>query len=165
MLISLRTFRLTAVLMAVLLLLSGSLPLVQHVCAMASRAAPAQDHPCPRHQHDAAPSHRSMEMQGPMHAHGSMHTPPQADLPRAHETSAQAVPGACCTVDAIRGVTADGVRLLKRSMKPAVAPVVAALTDASPKRISTLSDTRFFDVRPPPEASAALHLIHSVLLN
>ena len=159
MLISLRTFRLTAALMAVLLLLSGSLPLVQHVCAMANRHAPAQDHPCPSHTHDEASAHRSM------HAHGSMHAPPQADPPCDHETLPQTAPGDCCIVEAAPGVAADGIRLMKRSMKPVVVPVAAALADASPKHDGDLSETRFFDVGPPPEASIALHLAHSVLLN
>ena len=163
-----RTFRLTAASMVVLLLLSGCLPLVQHVCAMANRHAPAQNHPCPNHEHDEAPIPQSMHAHGSMHAgsmhHASMHTPPQADPPCDHEATPQATPADCCVVDTAPGVAPDGVRLLKRSMKPDVAPATA-LADASPKYDGDLSDARFFDVRPPPEASTALHLVHSVLLN
>ena len=164
MLTSLRTFRLTAALMAVLLLLGSSLPLVQHVCAMANRHGEAQDHPCPIHEHDEAPAQHGMHAHGSMHD-GPMHTPPQSDSPCDHETTPQAAPGDCCTVDAMPAVAADGVRLLNRSMKPAVAPFVALFTDASPKHDGGCSDARFFDVRPPLEASTALHLVHSVLLN
>ena len=47
MLTSSRTYRLMAALMAVLLLVGGSLPLVQHVCAMASGPGQTDEHPCP----------------------------------------------------------------------------------------------------------------------
>ena len=47
MLISSRTYRLMAALMAVPLLVGGSLPLVQHVCAMTIGPGQTDEHPCP----------------------------------------------------------------------------------------------------------------------
>ena len=151
---TLRTFRLTAALMAVLMLLSGSLPLVQHACAMAQRHE--SEHACPRHGHDEAPMHHGT------HDHGSMHAAPEAAPPCDHDTSRQTAPHDCCTVEAATGVTANSVRLLKRSQAPLVVLAVAA---AVPVQDSGVSNTLFFDTGPPPAASVALHLVHSVLLN
>lgn len=151
---TLRTFRLTAALMAVLMLLSGSLPLVQHACAMAQRHE--SEHACPRHGHGEAPAHHGM------HDHDAMHAAPEAEPPCDHDAPRQAAPRECCTVEAATGVAASSVRLLKRSQAPLVVLAVAA---AGPAQDSGVSHTLFFDTGPPPAASVALHLVHSVLLN
>lgn len=154
---TLRTFRLTAALMAVLMLLSGSLPLVQHACAMAQRHETTRDHSCPRHGHDETPTHHGM------HAHGSMQAASHAAPPCDHEAPRQAAPRECCTVEAAPGLTANGVRLLKPSLTPIVVFALVATTLSSHE--GSISPSLFFDTGPPPAPSVALHLAHSVLLN
>ena len=155
---SLRIFRPMAALMAALLLLSGSLPLVQHACAMAQRHEQAREHPCPQHAHDEAPTHHGM------HAHGSMHAASQAEPPCTHDEQQPAAPGECCIVEAAPAVTANGVRALKRSLTPAVV-LAAAVADVVPSSDRGVSHTLFFDTGPPPQASVSLHVVHSVFLN
>ncbi len=159
MLATLRTFRLTAALMAALLLLSGSLPLVQHACAMAQRDASARAHPCSRHGHSEAPA--AHDMHEGMDA-SLLHT---AEPPCALEASPRAEPGECCTVEQAQGITVNGVRPLKRSLAPLMTVATVVAVGALPPRPGGPSPALFFDVGPPPAASVSLHLVHSVLLD
>lgn len=165
MLTSLRTFRLTAALMAVLMLLSGSLPLVQHACAMALRHAATSEHPCAEHAPDAAPAHHGHGM----HTQASMKTAPPCDheAPRdatAHDATAhdEAAPRDCCTVEAAPAITANGIRVLERLPTTLV---VFALAAAVPAPDRGVSPSLFYDTGPAPAASIARHLVYSVLLN
>lgn len=156
MLTSSRTYRLMAALMAVLLLVGGSLPLVQHVCAMAIGPGQTDKHPCSRDNHGKTTAHQGM--------HGLMPAHSQAELPCPHKTQLQASPGDCCAVEATPAITTNGVRLLKRSLRPVTTLIVAVPAEALSHPNSPPFHALFFDTGPPP-ASVSLHLLHAVLLN
>lgn len=157
MIASSRLYRLTAASMAVLLLLSGSLPLVQHVCAMAVAHRPMEEHPCHGNDdHGQAMAHHDMLDGGPAHL------PAQAEQSCAYKMQHQAAPGDCCTVEAAPGIVTQGVAS-KRSLEPvAVQALVPAAALSLPDGLR--SHALFFDTGPPP-ASVSLHLLHAVLLN
>ncbi len=151
MLVSLRAFRLPAALLAALMLLSGSLPLVQHACALLARHLHAC---CDEARHaDARPDHHGQQADAPCHEQPASHASPRGATAE------------CCLV--------QNTPALPAKMTPYEAPLTRLLAalpalsfDASP---TTPDDGRslslFFDTGPPAGSAVALHLFHSVLLN
>ncbi len=148
MLASLRTFRLPAALLAALMLLSGSMPLVQHACAMLAKHLHAccDEHAAtpPRHGHDAhtpPPCHDAL----PLDAHG---TPATTD---------------CCLVESTPALPARA-SLLDAPSSRLLALLPSLRTDALPAPGRSPSLPLFFDTGAPPGSPVALHLLHAALL-
>ena len=162
MIASSRPFRLMAASMAVLLFVSGSLPLVQHVCAMAARHTETDEHAAPHDHHGTAAEHQGMHDHGAMHGPAPMPAPAQAEPTCSHDRQRPAVPRDCCMVETTPGVVAPSV-VAKRSLESVVVQAIVA-AEALLLPEGSRSHTLFFDTGPPP-ASVSLHLLHAVLLN
>lgn len=127
MLATLRTYRFVAVLTAGTLLLSGSAPLVAHLCAWlgceAMPVATAAAHPCADEgpATDAMPHHEGM----PAHEGGVA----EASVPTPHATAP------CCVYERADAAT-EGMTLAERTAAPTLspAPALAGLALAPPGR-------------------------------
>ena len=151
MIASSRTVRLMAASMAVLLLVGGSLPLVQHVCAMAIERAETDDHDL----HGKTAAHHGM------HDHGAMHAPPQDRPPCSHDEQRPAAPRDCCAIQTTPGVVAPSVaaKRLPTSMAAVAVPVLLA-----PRCADASQPAFLFDTGPPPSPPLRLHLLHASFL-
>ncbi|MFQ5570495.1 MAG: hypothetical protein ACE5G0_12510 [Rhodothermales bacterium] len=151
-----------AAFLAVLLLFSGSLPLVQHVCAM---AAHTQEHeqPCKTHAAEEAPSpHGHAQM---MHDREAMaHVQAQQQSPRecSHEAWPQALPDDCCTVETTQGIRTNAVSVSLRLSESLTATTpLGGFPAQSPRHtVSSLS----FDTGPPVTTPLSLHILHASFL-
>lgn len=156
-----RFIRPVAAFLAVLMLSSGMLPLIQHACAMAAtHARSTQAHPWPQ---DAQRMHHGMHPG--MHGQEPMPAPVQAAPPCNREASGQPS-NACCIVEATpQGVMPNNVRPAIRSAASTMGVVAAVLFETAPKSPDRFLRGLFLDVGPPPTAAVTLQLLHVLLLN
>ena len=143
------TYRLMAASMAVLLLVGGTLPLVQHVCAMAIEHEETHD------DHGKTAAHPGM------HDHGAMHAPSQADPSCSHDEQRPAPSHDCCAIQTTPGVVAPKVaaKRLPASIVAVAAPVLLA-----PRFVDATQPALLFDTGPPPSSSLRLHLLNASFL-
>lgn len=145
---TLRTYRLIAAFLAVMLL-GGNVPLLQHACAMMAQQMGMQHQPCA--SHDEPHTHHAAEGKHAQHA------PQPCD-------GAQAMQPDCCTVQA-QHVEIDAVTVPQRSSKLIavsalpIADGVAVHHDASWQPQPLLLDTG-----PPFSAAVSLHILHASFL-
>lgn len=152
-----RTYRFVAALMAVLLLMGGSLPLIQHACAMVGARTTLADRCC-------------CDDEQPMPQHTQHETPaaPGAELPcheavTAPETEAHEGDD-CCTVEITRTVPEE-TTLPNRA--PALQTTITLLfvADVTAGPPAPQLHPTFLDTGPPPVSPDPLHLLHGSFLN
>lgn len=147
-----RTYRLAAAFLAVMLLFSGSLPLIQHACAMAMMHDMEMPEHCPMDQEAEVPA----ETDAP-HAEEPCHSEVPAQLPSSTQVT-------CCVDMAANSMLDEGILVKTTSKNLVLVASVAFLADV-PSQRSPQTHRLAFDTGPPSPSSAPLYLLHAVLLN
>lgn len=159
-----RTYRFVAALMVVLLLTGGSLPLIQHACAMMGARTTLADRCC---CDDSLPRPGG-EQPVPQHTgHYSPATP--APGTPCHEAVSAPEPDVhegddCCTVEITRTVPEE-TTLPNRAPALQSAITLLFVADVPADHPAPQVHTSFLDTGPPPVSVCPLHLLHGSFLN
>lgn len=161
-----RTYRLVPTLLAFMLTVSSSVPLLQHLCAEGQVRFKLVSSDCCCEEEEMASMHHGHHGKAKHSGMAHAAVPPLAAGNMCdHQGTADHAPmaGDCCNVEVVQGEL-DEILLTKVVQDGLALPLLAVLADAYPSRKTTAAVRLPIDTGPPP-LPVPLHVLNEVFLN